>query len=138
MIYSIAPFQKHPSLGKIPFFSNVNFEITMFIWERRLQWVNTLQPLRGGSNVKPLGQQKNSFFKQKISPNFDIISHRELTLFTIEIHIFRHLDFMHMNIGPKSFPSTIMLHCICLQNIPLSNRTANNTIPTRKLTLNSS
>ena len=37
----------------------------------------------------------------------------------------------------KVFPSIIMLHLNCSQNIPLSNTTATNTSPTRELTLNS-
>ena len=37
----------------------------------------------------------------------------------------------------KVFPSIIMLHLNCSQNIPLSNKNSNNTIPLRELTLNS-
>ena len=42
-------------------------------------------------------------FTQFFVHNFDISTlHRELTPYTIEIHIFRPLDFMHMNICIKS------------------------------------
>ena len=37
----------------------------------------------------------------------------------------------------KKFPSIIMVHLNCLQNIRLSNTNSNNTIPPRELTLNS-
>ena len=74
------------------------------------------------------------FFTQFFTHNFDInIVHRELTLYTIEIHIFRLLHFMHMNICLKGISVN---HNVALQNISLSNRVANNTIPTRELTLN--
>ena len=48
----------------------------------------------------PMGAK---FFAQFFTHNFDItISHRELTLCAIQIHIFIPLDFTHMNIWPKS------------------------------------
>ena len=70
---------------------------------------------RGGSSVKPQGQEKKSpggtkgpicakIFTQFFMHNFDIsISHRELTLYTIQIHIFRPLDFTDINNILKNF-----------------------------------
>ena len=49
----------------------------------------------------PMGTK---YFTQFFTHNFDIsISHRELTLYTIQIHIFRPLDFTHINNSLKSF-----------------------------------
>ena len=43
-------------------------------------------------------------FTQFFTHNFDIsISHRDLTLYTIQIHIFRPLDFTHINNVLKNF-----------------------------------
>ena len=85
MLISIATFQKHPYLGKVSiFFSNINFE--------------------GGGTKGPMGaniftQFLTDNFTLFLTDNFDInISLRELTLHTIEIHIFRPLDLTHMNI----------------------------------------
>ena len=95
MLISIATFQKHPYLGKIRIFSNVNFEITMFIQEQCL-----CLPPRGGGMKGPMGAK---FFTQFFTNNFDInISLRELTQHTTEIHIFRPGDFTDMNIYLKS------------------------------------
>ena len=53
-----------------------------------------------GGTKGPMGAK---FFTQFFTHNFDIsISHRELTLYTIQIHIFRPLDFIHIN-NLKSF-----------------------------------
>ena len=66
------------------FFSNINFEIAT-----------------PGGTISPMG---TNFFTQFFTHNFDIsISHRELTLYTIQIHIYRPLDFTHINNSLKSF-----------------------------------
>ena len=53
-----------------------------------------------------LGNERShgcEIFTQILLNNFDInISLRELTLYTTQIHMFRPLDFTHMNICPKS------------------------------------
>ena len=57
-------------------------------------------PLGGGGMKGPMGMK---FFTQFFTNNFDInISLRELTQHTIEIHTFRPVVFMDMNIYLKS------------------------------------
>ena len=56
----------------------------------------------------PPGETKGPICANIFTPffthNFDIsISHRDLTLYTIQIHIFRPLDFMHINNILKNF-----------------------------------
>ena len=67
-----------------------------------------MPPPQGGETNGPMDVK---FFTQFYTDNFTLfltnnfdnnISLRELTLHTIEIHIFRPLHFTHINIGPKS------------------------------------
>ena len=67
---------------------------------RKLQFVKIFVQLTLGGG----GQKGMKFFTQFFTHNFDFsISHRELTLYTIQINIFRPLDFIHINNCFKSF-----------------------------------
>ena len=79
-----------------------SFLIAMFVSEWCL-WraMPTPQTSPQGRMKGPMG---TNFFTKFFTHNFDIsISHRELTLYTIQIHIFRPLNFMHINNCFKSF-----------------------------------
>ena len=53
--------------------------------------------------VAGYGPMSMKFLTQFLTDNFDInISLTELILYTTQIHMFRPLDFTHMNICPKS------------------------------------
>ena len=85
-------------LAKYSFFNNVIFEIAMFVSEWCLWWATSTPP---GGDKRSHGHKT---FYSIFTRNFDIsVSHRELTLYTIQVHIFRPLDFTHINNCFKNF-----------------------------------
>ena len=86
-------------VSKTPLFrQNKHFLVTSFLRYIR----SSKSGACGGLRLPPWGGTKGpicaKFFTPFFTHNFDIsISDRDLTLYTIQIHIFRPLDFTHIN-----------------------------------------
>ena len=83
-------------ISKTPLFrQNKHFLVTSF-----LRYIRLSESGGGGQKVPYVQNFLLNFFTH----NFDIsISHRDLTLYTIQIHILRPLDFTHINNFLKNF-----------------------------------